>query len=201
MQLRHTRRFCAGCVSLTGSDKLLFDVSKASAKACRKWFIGFSVVLLVVLVFEFSFARAAGRPCPTIQQPMKNETAKLLLDLERSLFKAIKMKDTAALSRIVADDFVFRGPGQAEVGKADFLKSIKSFPVEILDIWSDDMEVSIFGDVALLTGVQKARTRGKNGKDEISAGAFSDLFVKRGQQWLLVVAYNVELPARDTPTQ
>jgi ketosteroid isomerase-like protein len=57
------------------------------------------------------------------------------------------------------------------------------------------MAVSIFGDVALLTGVQKARTRGKDGKAEISAGAFSDLFVKRGDKWLLVVAYNVELPA------
>ncbi len=130
---------------------------------------------------------------------MKNETAELLLDVERSLFKAIENKDTEALSKIVADDFVFRGPGQAEVGKSDFLKSVKSFPVEILDIWSDDMQVGIFGDVALLTGVQKARTRGKNGKDETSASAFSDLFVKRGGQWLLVVAYNVELPVTAPP--
>jgi ketosteroid isomerase-like protein len=153
---------------------------------------------MVILVFGFTLARA-GHPVPTLQQPMRNETAELLIDIERSLFNAIKKKDTEALSKIVAEDFVFRGPGQAEVGKGDFLKSVKSFPVEILDIWSDDMEVSIFGDVALLTGVQKARTRGKNGKDEISAGAFSDLFVKRGQQWLLVVAYNVELPATHPP--
>lgn len=55
------------------------------------------------------------------------------------------------------------------------------------------MKFSVFDDIALLTGVQKARTRSKEGKEELSAGAFSDLFVKRSEQWLLVVAYNVEL--------
>ncbi|HKO97594.1 MAG TPA: nuclear transport factor 2 family protein [Pyrinomonadaceae bacterium] len=125
---------------------------------------------------------------------MKNESADEILEIERKLFAAIKKKDIEAIEKIVADDFVFRGPGQPEIGKSDFLKSVKSFPIEILDVWSDDMKVSIFGHVALLTGVQKARTRGKDGKAEISEGAFSDLFVRRGEKWLLVVAYNVELP-------
>jgi ketosteroid isomerase-like protein len=154
----------------------------------RRWFLVFPF-LIVVLVFDFGFASTSAH----IQKPMKNETALLLIDIERSLFDAIRKKDIDALSKIVADDFVFREPGRAEAGKADFLKSVKSFPLEILDIWSDNMAVSIFGDVALLTGVQNARTRGKNGKDELSAGAFTDLFVKRGGQWLLVVAHNVEL--------
>lgn len=133
-------------------------------------------------------------PGLTIDQPMKNESADEILEIERKLFAAIKKKDIEAIEKIVADDFVFRGPGQPEIGKSDFLKSVKSFPIEILDVWSDDMKVSIFGHVALLTGVQKARTRGKDGKAEISEGAFSDLFVRRGEKWLLVVAYNVELP-------
>ena len=117
-----------------------------------------------------------------------------IYEIERRLFTAIKTKDAASLASIVADDFVFRGPAQPEIGKAEFLESIKSLPIEILEIWSDDMKVNVFGDIALLTGVQQARTRDDDGKEQLSAGAFSDVFAKRNGQWLLVLAYNVELP-------
>jgi len=116
-----------------------------------------------------------------------------IYEIERKIFSAIRTQDDETLANIVADDFVFRGPGQPEIGKAEFLESIKSFPIEILQIWSDDMKVNVFGDIALLTGVQQARTR-DNGKEQLSAGAFSDVFAKRNGQWLLVLAYNVELP-------
>jgi uncharacterized protein (TIGR02246 family) len=117
-----------------------------------------------------------------------------IYEMEHKLFTAIKSKDAEALATIVADDFVFRGPGQPELGKAAFLEVVKSFPIEILDIWSNDMKANLFGDIALLTGVQRARTRGENGNEQLSAGAFSDLFARRNGRWLLVLAYNVELP-------
>jgi len=125
---------------------------------------------------------------------MKNNPEQEIYEIERKLFAGIKTKDDETLAGIVADDFVFRGPGQPEIGKGDFLQTVKSFPIDILDIWSDDMQVNFFGDIALLTGVQKARTRGEDGKEQLSAGAFSDVFAKRNGEWLLVLAYNVELP-------
>ncbi len=117
-----------------------------------------------------------------------------IYEIERQLFAAIRTKDTDALDGIVADDFVFRGPGQPEIGKAAFLKVVQSFPIEILEIWSEDMKANIFGDIALLTGVQQARTPGEDGRGQLSAGAFSDVFAKRNGRWVLVLAYNVELP-------
>lgn len=117
-----------------------------------------------------------------------------IYEIERQLFTAIRTKDADALDGIVADDFVFRGPGQPEIGKAAFLQVVTSFPLEIFEIWSDDMKANIFGDIALLTGVQQARTPGEDGKEQVSAGAFSDVFAKRNGRWLLVLAYNVELP-------
>lgn len=120
----------------------------------------------------------------------------LILEIEQTIFTAIKTKDDVALAGIVADDFVFRGPGQPEIGKQEFLQSVKSFPIEILDIWSDDMKVNVYGDFALLTGVQQAKTLDSDGKEQLSAGAFSDVFAKRDGRWVLVLAYNVELPDR-----
>ena len=116
-----------------------------------------------------------------------------IIEIEKKIFVAIRTRDIPTLDEIVAEDFVFRGPRQPEIDKTEFLKSIKSFPIEILEIWSDDMQVNIYGDVALLTGVQQARTRDGDGKVVLSAGAFSDLFLQRDGRWSLVLAYNVEL--------
>ncbi len=123
-----------------------------------------------------------------------NRDEQEIYEIERKIFSAIRAQDDETLATIVADDFVFRGPGQPEIGKSDFLQTIRSFPIDILDIWSDDMKVNFFGDIALLTGVQNARTRDTDGKEQLSAGAFSDVFAKRNGRWLLVLAYNVELP-------
>lgn len=123
-----------------------------------------------------------------------NRDEQEIYEIERKIFGAIRAQDDETLATIVADDFVFRGPGQPEIGKSDFLQTIRSFPIDILDIWSDDMKVNFFGDIALLTGVQNARTRDTDGKEQLSAGAFSDVFAKRNGRWLLVLAYNVELP-------
>ncbi|HEV2883524.1 MAG TPA: nuclear transport factor 2 family protein, partial [Pyrinomonadaceae bacterium] len=117
-----------------------------------------------------------------------------IIDFEHRLFTAIRDKDDVALSGLLADDFIFRGPGQPEMDKTEFLKSVKSFPVEILEIWSDDMKANVYGDFAVLTGVQQARTRDQGGTEQLSAGAFSDVFAKRDGRWLLVLAYNVDLP-------
>ena len=87
------------------------------------------------------------------------EIEEQILEIERSIFVAIRTRDDESLGRFVANDFVFRTPGQPEIGRTEFLESVKSFPIEILEIWSDDMKVNAFGDVALLTGVQQARTR------------------------------------------
>ncbi|MEK6282770.1 MAG: nuclear transport factor 2 family protein [Acidobacteriota bacterium] len=122
------------------------------------------------------------------------EVAEQILEIERSIFVAIKTSDDETLGRFVAEDFVLRTPGQPEIGRTEFLESVKSIQIEILEIWSDDMKVNAYGDVALLTGVQQARTRGKDGKEQLSASAFSDVFAKRNGEWVLVLAYNVELP-------
>lgn len=118
--------------------------------------------------------------------PMKKQTGRIeksILQIERQLFSAIKTKDIMRLSKILADEFAYRGPGQPELERAEFLKSVASFPMQIVDIWSDDMKVNVYGDVAVLTGTQQARTRNSDGKEEMSASAFTDVFAKRRGRW------------------
>ena len=118
-----------------------------------------------------------------------------ILGIEREIMAAIEKKDAEALSRLLAGDFVHRTPEGEELSKDAFLKNIASIPFEILSVRGEGLKVSSFGETAVLTGVQKATVRNDDGGEEVGRGAFTDVFVRRGGRWLLVLAYSVELPA------
>lgn len=118
-----------------------------------------------------------------------------ILRIERDIMEAIKNKDAATLEPMVADDFIYRTHFGAEAARDEFLKSIASFPVEILAIRGEELKVNVYGETAVLTGVQFAEVRVPEGATEEGAVAFTDIFVRREGRWLMVLAYAVELPS------
>lgn len=124
-----------------------------------------------------------------------SKDAEAILQLEREIMAGIKGKDATALAPLLTDDFVYRTHFGAEANKSEFLKSIAAFPVEILSIRGDELKVNVYGETAVLTGVQRAEARQPEGQPEESAVAFTDVFVKREGRWLMTLAYGVELPS------
>ena len=118
-----------------------------------------------------------------------------VLAIERDIMAAIRGKDVATLAPLLADDFLYRTHFGAEADKAAFLESIASFPIEILSLRGEELKVNVYGDTAVLTGVQIAEARPPEGETEESAVAFTDVFLRRNGQWLMVLAYGVELPS------
>lgn len=117
-----------------------------------------------------------------------------LLQIEKEIFSAIKSRDSNRLGNLLSDDFVYRSPGNSEQPKATFLKAIESISIEMTDVWSEDMKVNVYSDVAVITGTQKARVRLADGKVVIGATAFTDVFIRKSGKWLLALAHGVELP-------
>ena len=121
--------------------------------------------------------------------------AESILQLERDIMAAIKSKDASTLAPLLTDDFVYRTHFGAESNKAEFLQSITAFPVEILSIHGDELKVNVYGDTAVLTGVQRATARAPEGEPEESVVAFTDVFVRLDGRWLMTLAYGIELPS------
>ena len=120
-------------------------------------------------------------------------TVESILRLERETMDAIRAKDSKALERILTADFVYRTPG-AELSRAEFLQNIASLPGRILSVEGTELRVNIYGEAAVLTGVQRSRLKLDDGAEHESAVAFTDIFVKQGGRWRLALAYGVELP-------
>jgi ketosteroid isomerase-like protein len=118
-----------------------------------------------------------------------------ILQIESDIFIAIKSKDTKKLDQILSDDFIYRNPMEGDRSRSEFLAAIESLPVEILSVWSEDMKVNVFAGVVVMSGTQKAKTLNDEGKEETSAAAFVDVFVKQQEKWKLVWAHGVDLPS------
>lgn len=123
-----------------------------------------------------------------------------VLRLERETMDAVRAKDAGALERILAADFVYRTPG-AELTRAEFLQNVSQLPGHILSVEGEGLRVSVYGDTAVLTGVQRARVRTDDGAEHASTVAFTDVFVKERGRWRLSLAYGVELPERASPPE
>ncbi len=136
----------------------------------------------------------------TIQANAAADAPSEILQIERDIMSAIKGKDTAALEPMLADEFVYRTHFGVEADKAAFLESITSFPVEIISLRGEELKVNVYGETAVLTGVQVAEARPPEGEAEESAVAFTDVFVRRDGRWLIVLAYGVELPSESDST-
>ena len=136
----------------------------------------------------------------TIQANAAADFTSEILQIERDIMAAIKGKDTAALEPMLADEFVYRTHFGVEADKASFLESIRSFPIEIISLRGEELKVNVYGETAVLTGVQVAEARPPEGEAEESAVAFTDVFVRRDGRWLMVLAYGVELPSESDST-
>jgi len=119
---------------------------------------------------------------------------RIILGVEGEIFTAIRRKDVDSLRRLLAEDFVHRGPDGSESGVEEFLRGIASMPVEVTSVRGEHQRVNVYGEVAVLTGVQRAEWRQGDAAEGVSSVAFTDVFLRRGGRWLLVLAYGVELP-------
>ena len=126
------------------------------------------------------------------RQPKR--TVEAILRLEKEIMSHIRAKDTRALERLLTADFVYRTPG-SELSRSDFLKGIASVPGRITSVEGEGLRVSVYGETAVLTGVQRARVRADDGSEQEGLNAFTDVFVKQNGRWRLALAYGVELPA------
>jgi ketosteroid isomerase-like protein len=122
-----------------------------------------------------------------------------VLRLEGETMRAIERRDVAALGRLLAEEFVYRTPFGADAGGEEFLKNVAAMPFEILSVRGEGVRAEVYGESAVVTGVQRASVRTAEGEEAESLVAFTDVFVRRGGEWRMALAYGVELPPPAPP--
>lgn len=124
--------------------------------------------------------------------PDNKQVEETILSIGHQIYDGIRRKDAAFLRQFLADDFVQRGADGTEASKEEFLRAISEMPFEIGSVSGEHERVSVFGEVAIMTGVQVAEWRQSDEEKGVSSVAFVDVFTRRHEKWLLVLAFSGE---------
>lgn len=116
-------------------------------------------------------------PPPTDEQAVLSG----LKDLEDEWTVANINADKKKLNRILADDYVDTSEGKSR-GKAEYLKTAQRDTA--IQKWEfEDLQVSLKGDRATLSGIVRFEIKNQQGQDQSLAFTFTDKFVWRDGRW------------------
>lgn len=117
-----------------------------------------------------------------------------ILAAEHRVFDAIRTRDLARLSAELTEDFVHTPFGSPDQDRDAFLRAIGEVPYKILELSGEDLRVRILGEVALLSGFQRAKVQFPEGAVVEGVSAFVDLFAGGPGAWRLRHAFSIDPP-------
>jgi len=115
-----------------------------------------------------------------------------LLRLERGFGEAITRGDSAALDSLMADDFVGINPLCRVLPKKQVLAEIASPDYELESLVNEDINIRLFGDVAVATARGTAKGRYK-GQDAGGQFLYTRVWARRNGVWRAVAAHATNL--------
>ena len=138
----------------------------------RKIFVAAGILLLGVAV-------------AVAQQKNTNDDAGLVLALENAWNRALESKDAKALDMIIANTFVSIDIDGSISSKSEFLASIKSPDYQPSQAVTEQSNVQVYGNVAVVVGILRVKGTEK-GKPYVHRERFADTWVKFNGTWQCV---------------
>ena len=140
-----------------------------------------AVCVLSITGFLASGARASGRSDT-------KATEQQLTKMEHDWAQATLKRDTQALERMEADEYVYYVEG-FKGGKNDDLADAKNGDFAADSIDESDITVRVIGDTAIVTGRTTLKNGKYKGKDISGDYMFTDTWVRRNGQWQVVASH------------
>ena len=122
-----------------------------------------------------------------------NKVVETIMSIGHQIYDGIRRKDAEFLRPLLADDFVQRGADGSEASKEQFLRAITEMPFDISAVAGENERVSVYENIAVMTGVQVAEWRQSETEYGLNRAAFADVFELREGTWLLVLAFGADL--------
>jgi len=112
----------------------------------------------------------------------------ILTALNRDYIRSVQRSDVKRFDEILAADFRCSNPDGSLIDRAGFLAQTAR-PVTIANLAAQDVEIRIFGDVAII----HARTSYTLADGRPGAGRYTDVWARQNGQWFCVSAHVTRL--------
>lgn len=132
-------------------------------------------------------AASMGLLCalPAVAQPRRVDTPAAIEKADQTFADAMVKADLVALANTYADDYVFTDPTGRVSHKAELLDSFRRGVIKIRSQEISDVQVNIYGDVAVETGKLVSQAT-RDGEDSGGTFRFTRVWVNRNGRWQTV---------------
>jgi ketosteroid isomerase-like protein len=141
---------------------------------------------IIAALFAFALSFLAPVEAQDNKSNDSRSEREVLQQLERWV-TALKVKDLAALDRIIADDFHIVVADGRLLNKEQDLEPLKSGDLKFDSVSTEDVKVFIHGDMAVVTGIGVFQINYQG----LASGfreRFFDVYQKRKKQWQVVAS-------------
>jgi ketosteroid isomerase-like protein len=159
-----------------------FQVYRGRLTTVKKLFAAAAILLLAV----------ASAPA---QQKNTNDDAGWVLALENAWNHALESKDAKALDMILANTFVSIDIDGSVSSKSEFLASIKSPDYQPSQAVTEQSNVQVYGNVAVVVGTLRVKGTEK-GKPYVHRERFVDTWIKQNGTWQCVATTSTLITAK-----
>jgi ketosteroid isomerase-like protein len=126
---------------------------------------------------------------------MKNEAQQAIIEAEEHLAAASLNLDLSVFEQLLHPDYVIVQPGGIVENKAETMASLASDTRHWQVARSDEMEVRVYGDTAVVIG--RWTGKGQNGDEPFDYQArFLSVWVKEAEQWRNVAYQSTPISAK-----
>src|SRR4051794_16904755 len=122
---------------------------------------------------------------PDTTQSPRADTPAAIEKADRVFADAMVKGDLVALANTYGDDYVFTDPSGRVTYKIELLESFKRGVIQILAQEISDLQVNVYGDVAVETG-QLVSNATRDGRDSSGTFRFTRVWVNRNGRWQTV---------------
>jgi uncharacterized protein (TIGR02246 family) len=129
----------------------------------------------------------------------KTDAVQQVRQLEREWLDAYEKHDSAAMQRIVADDFsiVFPdGSGQTKAGILTMLERARASSRPSPRFTTEDVQARAYGDTVILSGRVITHMKRADGSESRQESRYTDTYVKLDGRWQVVASHLSNVPAK-----
>lgn len=107
-------------------------------------------------------------------------------EVEARLSRASALGDTQALSQIVAKDFFAVSRSGKPENRQALLDLYRTSTWKVVSFRQGSIQVHLYGETAIVTGVDRVRTRDRAGHERLDSYRFLHVFEKKDGRWQLI---------------
>ncbi|MCA0452696.1 MAG: nuclear transport factor 2 family protein [Chloroflexi bacterium] len=117
-----------------------------------------------------------------------------VLQMQQRFWAALQNQSAEEFESVLAENYRCVSPLHADQGRAEFIHTLVSIPVTVESVTCDNLQVDVWDNVAVLTGIQISRLSLPNGASVKDKIAITNIFHRIGEDWKMVLSHAVALP-------